>query len=30
MFIRLKKDAPQSEANALDSVLGLYRFYVGE
>jgi len=30
MFIRLKKDASEIEANSLDSVLGFYRFYVGE
>jgi len=30
MFKRLKKDTPKLEANSLDGVLGLYRFYVGE
>jgi len=30
MFKRLKKDAPKLEADSLDSVIGFYRFYVGE
>ena len=30
MFKRLKKAATEVEANSLDRVLGLYRFYVGE
>lgn len=30
MFKRLKRDAPKTEANSLDRVLGLYRFHVGE
>ena len=30
MFKRLKKDAPELEANSLDGVLAFYRFYVGE
>ncbi len=30
MFERLKKDAPELEANSLDCVIGFYRFHVGE
>ena len=30
MFKRLKKDASKLKANSLDSVIGFYRFYVGE
>jgi len=30
MFKRLKKDAPESGANSMDRVFGLYRFQVGE
>jgi glyoxylase-like metal-dependent hydrolase (beta-lactamase superfamily II) len=30
VFVRLKKDAPESDANSLDRVSGLYRFHVGK
>lgn len=30
MFKRLKKDAPESQANSLDRLFGLYRFHVGK